>query len=281
MSTGVSSAFVTLFEAEVKQAYQAMSQLRECVRLRTNVEGSTVKFPKVGKGTATLRVPQTDVTPMNVAFSQVTATMQDWNAAEYSDIFNQAKINFEERQELVMACSNAIGRRLDQIVIDALAASGTSLTIADSIGGTNSNLNFTKLRTAHTYLNKKNVPSSDRYLVVHANNLSYMLSVTQATSADFNSVRALVNGEIDTFMGFKWIVLGDRDEGGLSISGTDRKNYAFHKSAVGLAEGIGMRTEINYIPEKTSWLVNTIMSAGAVAIDAEGIVELTCDETSL
>lgn len=281
MAVGVSSAFVTLFEAEVHQAYQATSVLRNCVRLRTGVEGSTVKFPKIGRGSATLRIPQTDVTPMNVTYSQVTATLQDWNAAEYTDIFNQAKINFEERQELVMASASAIGRRLDQIIIDALAASGTSLTIADSIGGTNSNLNMTKLRTAHTYLNKKNVPSSDRYLVTHANNLSYMLSLTSATSADFNSVRALVNGEIDTFMGFKWIVLGDRDEGGLSKSGDDRKNYAFHKSAVGLAEGIAMRTEINYVPEKTSWLVNTILSAGATAIDAEGIVELTCDETSL
>lgn len=278
MSTGVTSAFVTLFEAEVKQAYQATSVLRNCVRLRTNVEGSTVKFPKIGRGVATLRLPQTDVTPMNVAYSQVTATMQDWNAAEYSDIFQQAKINFEERQELVQVCSAAIGRRLDQLVIDALVASGTTNTVADTIGGTNSNLNVAKLRTASAQLNTANVPTGDRYLLCHANNLSGLLSETQATSADFNSVRALVMGEIDTFMGFKFIVIGDRSEGGLPASAGDRENYAFHKSAIGLAEGIGMRTEINYIPEKTSWLVNTIMSAGAVTIDAEGIVKITSDE---
>jgi hypothetical protein len=40
-----------------------------------------------------------------------------------------------------------------------------------------------------------------------------------------------------------------------------------------------MRTEINYIAEKTSWLVNEVFSAGAIAIDAEGIVQITCRET--
>ena len=49
MSTGLSTAFITLFEAEVKQAYQGESVLNNSVRMRTNVQGSTVKFPKIGK----------------------------------------------------------------------------------------------------------------------------------------------------------------------------------------------------------------------------------------
>jgi hypothetical protein len=48
---------------------------------------------------------------------------------------------------------------------------------------------------------------------------------------------------------------------------------AFHKDAIGYAEGMGPKTEINYVPEKTSFLVNAMFSAGAVAIDAEGIVQ--------
>ena len=68
MAVGVSNAFVQLFDAEVKQAYQAQRALAGVVRERTNVEGSQVKFPKIGKGTATIRVPQTDVTPLNVSY---------------------------------------------------------------------------------------------------------------------------------------------------------------------------------------------------------------------
>jgi hypothetical protein len=120
----------------------------------------------------------------------------------------------------------------------------------------------------------------DRYILIHAANLQNLLSETAVTSSDFNTVKALVQGELDTFLGFKFITIGDRSEGGLTGGGTgsDRKVWAWHKSAVGMAEGMGIRSEINYIPEKTSWLVASMLSAGAIAIDAGGIVEITCRE---
>lgn len=280
MAVSISNAFVTLFDTEVKQAYQADAVLRNTVRLRTGVQGSTHKFPKIGSGVAQVRVPQTDVTPLNVTYSQATATLGDWIAAEYSDIFNQAKVNFDERSELVQVVSKAIGRRADQLVLDALAASSTSLTVSNDIGATDSNLNVAKLREAQRLMNANNVPMEDRFIVIHASNLANLLSETAVTSSDFNTVKALVQGELDTFLGFKFITLGDRSEGGLTGggSGQDRVVYAYHKNAIGLAEGMGVRSEINYIPEKTSWLVSSMFSAGAVAIDAGGIVAITCRE---
>ena len=280
MSISLSNAFVTLFDAEVKQAYQGKAMLVPAVRQRRGVEGSTVKFPKVGRGVATVRVPQTDVTPLNVGFSTVTLTLADYNAAEYSDIFSQAKVNFDERQELVQVVAGAMGRRQDQMILDALSASSTSLTVANSIGGSTTNMNVAKLREAKRLLDKGNVPPDGRNIIIHANGLSNLLSETSVTSSDFNSVKALVQGDINTFLGFTFHVLGDRSEGGLPIDGSlDRTCYAFHKDAVGYGEGIAMRTEINYIAEKTSWLVNEVFSAGAVAIDDEGIVKITCRET--
>ncbi len=238
------------------------------------------KFPKIGKGSATIRVPQTDVSPLNVSYSQVTATMADWNAAEYSDIFHQQKVNFDERRELVQVVSNAIGRRMDQIILDALAASSTSLTVSNDIGAADSNLNVAKLRRAKKLLDANNVPMDGRCMIISASGLEGLLGETQTTSADFNSVRALVSGEIDTFLGFKFVTIGDRSEGGLPIDGSlDRTCYAFHRDAVGMGIGMGQRTEINYVPEKTSFLVNSMFSAGAVAIDDEGIVKITCRES--
>jgi hypothetical protein len=280
MAVSLSNAFVTLFDAEVKQAYQAAAVLVPAVRQRRGVEGSTVKFPKVGKGAATLRVSQTDVTPLNVGFSSVTCTLQDWNAAEYSDIFSQAKVNFDERSELVKVVASAMGRRQDQLILDALAGSGTSLTVSNDIGATDSNMNIAKLREAKRLMDKNNVPPDNRHIIIHANGLSNLLSESTVTSSDFNTVKALVQGELNTYMGFQFHVLGDRAEGGLAIDGSlDRVCFAFHRDALGYAEGIGMRTEINYIAEKTSWLVNEVFSAGAITIDAEGIVSLTCRET--
>jgi hypothetical protein len=275
MSIGLSPAYVTLFDAEVKQAYQGKAALVGATRQRRGVEGNLVKFPKAGKGVATLRVPQTDVVPLNTDFSQVTASMQDWNAAEYSDIFMQQKVNFEERSELVQVVANAIGRRQDQLILDALLAGKGS-----TVGHGSANLTVAKLRNAKKTLDTNNVPPEDRHMIIHANNLSSLLSETSVTSADFNTVRALVSGELDTFLGFKFHTIGDRTEGGLSINASShRKCLAFHKDAIGYGEGIGPKTEINYVAEKTSFLVNAMLSACSVAIDSEGIVEVEALES--
>jgi N4-gp56 family major capsid protein len=277
MAVGISNAFVQLFDAEVKQAYQASRALAGLTRERNNVEGNQVKFPKIGKGTATVRVPQTDVTPLNVTYSQVTATMSDYIAAEYSDIFSQQKVNFDERRELVAVVGAAIGRRMDQLVLDALNASGTSLTVATGVGGATTNLNIEKLIEAKKLLDANNVPSEGRAMIIHANSLAGLLGETQVTSADFASVKALVQGEIDTFLGFKFVTIGDRDEGGLPLPST-RTCFAFHRDAIGMGIGMNQKSEINYVPEKTSFLVSSMFSAGAVAIDDEGIVKISCTE---
>ena len=277
MAINVSTAFVDLFDSEVKQAYQAESVLRGTMRTRTGVAGNNVKFPTIGKGVATLRVPQTDVTPLNVTYGQVTATMEDYIAAEYSDIFQQSHINFDERSELVQVVSKSIARRMDQIMIDALnAATGTS-TVATTIGGAGTNMNIEKLRATAKAMNEKNVPSEGRNLLMHASQLDALLGETEITSQDFASVKALVQGEINTFMGFNILTMGDRDEGGIPKPST-RTCFAWHKDSMGYAESMAQKTEVNYVPEKTSFLVSSMFSAGSVAIDGEGIVKISCTE---
>jgi len=274
MSTSISTAFIAQFDAEVKQAYQGASKLMNTVRTKTGVVGSTHRFPKLGKGLAQPRIPQSDVVPMNVTHSNATATLTDWEAPEYSDIYDLQKINFDERKELVTTISSAIGRRADQIILDAADAGASSTQVDENVGGTNSGLNVAKLRRAKRLLDAASVPSSDRTFVINANGLEDLLGEEKSTSIDYASVKALVNGEVNTLLGFNFVMIEDRDEGGIALTGNLRKNFAYHKSAIGLAVGIDMRTEMNYIAEKTSWLTNGLYSAGAVGIDSEGIIEV-------
>lgn len=280
MSATLSTAFIAQFDAEVKQAYQGAAKLFGTVRTKTGVIGSTHRFPKLGKGLAQPRIPQTDVVPMNVQHSNATATLEDWNAPEYTDIFNQSKVNFDERKELKEAIASAMGRRMDQLLIDAADAGASATQVATSVGGADTGLNVDKLRRAKRLLDAAGVPANERTFVHSAIGLEQLLGETSATSADFNSVKALVNGEMNTFLGFTFVLIEDRDEGGLSVAAGDvRKNFAYHKAALGLAIGMDMKTEINYVPEKTSWLTNGTFSAGSVGIDDAGIIEVLTDET--
>ena len=277
MAQSITNAFVTLFDQEVKQAYQGEALLRGTMRTRTGVQGNTVKFPKIGKGVATVRVAQTDVTPLNVTYSNVQATMSDYIAAEYSDIFHQSHVNFDERRELVQVVSKAIARRMDQLCIDALNAASSPSTVATGIGGSTTNMNIAKLRAAAKAMNEKNVPAEGRHLLMHSSQLDALLSETEVTSSDFAVVKALVRGEVSSFMGFNIITMGDRDEGGVPKPST-RSCFAWHESSMGYAESMAQKSEVNYIPEKTSFLVSSMFSAGAIAIDDEGIVKISCTE---
>ena len=284
MATTISPAFITLFEAEVHQAYQATAQLRNVCRTRSGVEGSTVKFPKLAAGTASVRTPSTDVTPVSAVFSSVEASMTDYVAAEYSDVFNQAKVNFDERQELAQMVGAAIGRREDQIILDALTAATPAATIANTVvtsgSAAASSLNIGKVIEAKKTLDKNNVPTADRHLIIHANSLASLLGDERAISADFQSVQALSRGDVNSLLGFNVHMIGDRDEGGLAIDGSsDRTLFAFHKDSIGLGIGIPPKVEINYVPEKTSWLVTAMYSAGAISVDGNGQVDITCRES--
>jgi hypothetical protein len=280
MSTSLSAAAIASFDADVKHAYQdKKAKLRDKVRVKTGVVGSTHRFPKLGSGIATQRVPQTDVIPMNLAHTNATVTLEDWNAAEYTDVFNDAKVNFSERQELAMSIAAAIARREDQLIIDALEATATSLTVASSIGGANTDLNVAKLRRASRLLGDNQVGEDEEITYVGSYvGREALLGETETTSSDFNTIKALVNGDISSFMGMNFVWMASRAEGGLDLTGGDRSTFAFAKTSIGHAIGMDQRMEVNYIPTKTSWLANMLFSAGSIEIDAGGVVDITCDE---
>lgn len=281
MSKSLHVAAIASFDADVKHAFQDKAKLRDTVRVKTGVVGSTHRFPKMGAGMASKRVKQTDVVPMNLQHSNATAMLEDWNAAEYTDVFDEAKTNISERQELAASIAKAIGRREDQLIIDALEATATTLSVATSVGGADTDLNVDKLRRIGRLLGEGGVDEDEMVTFIGSYfGKEALLGQTEITSADYNSVRALTNGEVNHFlnMDFKWIA--SRAEGGLDKTGNDRSNFAYAKSAVGHAIGMDQRMEVNYIPTKTSWLANMMFSAGSVEIDAGGVVEVTTREAA-
>ena len=275
MSKNLTTSAVIEFDSEVKHAYQQSGKLRECVTTRTNVVGESYKFARMGKGLANQKATQADVTPMDIDHARQTATLANWNAPEYTDIFDAAEVNFDEKQELASSIGQALSRRLDQIIIDTMSGVTYSTTPANidqgyQIAAGGAQFTVAKVLEASKALTDRGVPEEDRYIAFTAEDRQNFLNETEVGSFDYNSVKALVNGQIDTFLGFKFKTIETRDEGGLPSN----KAFAWHKSAVGLAIGIDIKTEINYIAQKTSWLCNGMLKAGAVAREAAGLVEI-------
>jgi hypothetical protein len=76
-------------------------------------------------------------------------------------------------------------------------------------------------------------------------------------------------------MGFEFKIIGKRVEGGIAIKdGDDSYAYAYTKAAVGMAVGLDIRTSIDWVPERTSWLVNGILKAGSVVREPQAVARV-------
>ena len=277
MSKTLSSVAVQEFDSIVKHKYQGKGLLRPGVTVRNNVTGDQYKFRLMGKGMANQKSTADIVTPMDVDNQFKIATLSNWNAPEYTDIFDQQEVNFDEKSELAEVIAGALGRRMDQLIIDAMDAS-TPLTSAVAAGG--ANLTMSKVIDAKVALKGQGVGDRDLFAVIESGGLGGLLNEEKATSTDYQNVRALVNGEVNTLNGFTFVVLEDRDEGGLTEAANIVDSWFFARSSTGLAVGIDQRTSIDWIAERTSWLCNGMMKAGSVVRDEGGLVKVQYDKTA-
>ena len=277
MSKTLASVAVTEFDSMVKHAYQNSGLLKDAVTVRNNVVGDTYKFRNMGKGLANQKSTSDLVTPMDITHGFAVATLQNWNAPEYTDMFDAATVNFDEKQELASTIASSLGRRCDQLIIKAM---DDETTYAGTVAAGTSNLTVKKVIEAQVLLRAQGVPNANLYAAITAQGLGGLLNEEEITSVDYNNVKALVNGDVDTFGGFKFVVVEDRAEGGLTTAGDIVDSYFFSQDAVGLAIGIDIKTDVDWIADRTSWLCNGMLKAGAVSRDGLGIVKVQYDKTA-
>ena len=164
MSANLSSVASIEFDSMVKHAYAQKGLLKPAVTIRNNVVGDSYKFRNMGKGLANQKATSADVVPMGVTYDFAVATLANWNAPEYTDIFDQAEVNFDEKQELADTIAGALGRRSDQLVIDAMDAV-TPTTIAHGSAA----LTMAKVIEAQVALRGQGVPNSNLFAAVNRN----------------------------------------------------------------------------------------------------------------
>lgn len=283
-ASATTNAAINSYDTEVKLAYQAgASALRSRVRVKTGIKGYSHYFQKMGAGVAGQHTSHELITPADYAHTKVQCTLSNWRIGDYTDLFDEAETTIDERADLAKSNAYALGRAEDQLIIDALdAATSLAGTVDEDVGGTNSPINADKLRRAKRYLIQRQVAGGDHTLVINAIGMEGALAETEVTSSDYQTMKALVNGEMNgkqTF-GFHWVVLEDRAEGGLPLGSSNiRLCFAFDRNAVGLANGIEPTTRVDFIPERASWLSQGMLKAGSVVIDSLGVVEVQSYES--
>jgi len=281
MSVFLNNVAVTEYDEQVKESFQGMGMLRMCVTVRNNVTGEDYRFQQIGKGIAHKRTaPSSDSIPMNVDYSKVLVILEDWDADEYTDMFIQKEVNFDEVRELARVITKALGRRFDQTIIDAVNDARSALvSIGNIVLAGATGLTVAKLSDLGQLMDDLEIEMEGRYFVGSTVGKKQLLGDDKATSSDYTNVKALIRGEIDSFYGFKFIWFGKREEGGLHKTGDIRDCFAFHQSSIGTAIGIDPTTSVDWIPHKKSFLSAGQMKLGSIVRDLEGVFIVEIDET--
>lgn len=273
MANTISTAFIKQYDVDTHLAYQQEgSKFRNRVRLKEGVNASTVDFRKIGKGTATQKPQNGDIVAMNPAHSVVTATLEEWYAPEYVDKFDEQKLGpgSDERNVLVKTGVNALGRKVDSLIVTKM------LTSSNTISGYNTGvLTLDGILAAIEAFLGVDAFSQEGQIAMALGTKQWLkfLALPEVKNGDYNTDKGAFSsrspGASRLFMGIDFFHYS-----ALPTASSVTTNILFDKRAVGWAEGSNISTEMNYIPEKVSTLVNSMFSGGAALIDVEGVALL-------
>ncbi|MCK9326770.1 MAG: phage capsid protein [Bacteroidales bacterium] len=267
-------------------AQQKGSRLRNAVTVKSGVVGEETYMDQLTAFDAqarTSRLSQTN--PTLASYARRRIALEDYFIAKAIDKLDSVRTLADPTSAISQNGINGMGRQIDDLII--AAATGTAYT--GKVGGTSivlpsaqkvavgsSNLTLAKLLSAKEILDGNEVdPSDERYIIVSSGMLSSLLNTTEVKSADYNSVKVLVQGMIDTYLGFKFI-RSERLAGGA----TARKAIAFTKSGIGLAIGRDVTSRIDELPNQHyAKQLYFSMSMGASRLEEAKVVEIACNES--
>lgn len=297
MSFQITEAFTKQFASNLMlRAQQAGSRLRDTVITRTGT-GNEYFFDYVGTVEAQPINDRHGDSPLNsTPQNRRSVLLAGWDTGDLIDNIDKVQLLADPSSDFITTHGNAMARQMDRVIINAafatartgVAGAGTASFPAGNVVAVNSTkygtasgntgLTIGKLIEARNILIEAEGVADDEQLffVCTGKQISNLLATTEATSADYNNVQALVRGQIDTFMGFKFI----RSQLVTADGSGYRRCIAYAKSGIGLAIGKDITAEVSQRADKRfSWYAYFQMFIGATRLEEEKVVEVKCLES--
>ena len=290
MSSQITTSFVEQYSSNVAMLSQQMgSKLRSSVDVES-VTGKNAFFDQVGATAAQLRTSRHGDTPqIDTPHSRRRLSLADYEWADLVDDVDKVRMLVDPTSSYARAAAAAMNRAMDDVIITAFNASAsTGVAGGDSTAlpstqktatsDQSDGLTITKLLAAKKILDNNDVdPSLRRYIVCGPQQISDLLGTTQVTSSDYNSVRALATGAVNSFLGFEFI-MSTRLNMDSSYT-TDRLVFAYTEDALKLGIGKDISAKISERADKSySTQVYYAMSLGAVRMEEKKVVQIPCHE---
>lgn len=250
-------------------------------------EGERKRYDRVGSMNGQLRTDRKGATRITDA-----STDSRWAYRKSYDLANLLdKDDAKNLGQLVLPTSSfiqehaaAYNRSVDdtawQAALGAVMTGENGATPVDLPGSQqiahgSEELTIEKLLEAREILDNADADDdTPRVLVCTARQVTDLLKTTEVQSVDYNTVRALAAGQIDTFMGFKFVRIKR-----LPVASSIRTCVAWIKGAVRVVRGertsrITQRDDLSF-----STQIYSEWHLGATRVHDEAVVTIGCDES--
>jgi len=305
MSTEIPIAFVDQFKANILLlSQQKQSVLRSSCRMES-VVGDTMFVERMGPKDAQLRGARHGETPLSDAsHTRRKLTMADYVVpADLIDSDDRLKMLIDPQSVYVQNQVFSLNRVIDDVIITALGGpaygghtGATTINNYDAgecrlvgssgalvAAGSNHTdlvetaLTIAKLLTCKQLLDDAEIdPARQRYFLTNPYNINQLLNTTEVKSSDYNTVKALAQGQIDTFMGFKFIQSTRLPADGTDTGATNC--YAFAQDAIVLAIAQEPKVSVDRRADRlNSVQVFSELSIGATRVEGPAVVEINLD----
>lgn len=287
MSVEITTAFVEQYKANIQMlSQQKGSRLSGSVRTEM-VTGKSAYFEQIGAVSARVRPSRHADTPrMDTPHDRRKVSLTDYDWADLIDQEDKIRMLIDPTSSYAQSAAFAMGRAKDDVIISA--ALGTSQTgesggtavalpAAQKIAVASSGLTLDKLLSAKEILDGADVdPDIPRYIAVTAKQVTDLLNTTEVKNADFNTVKALAQGQVNSFMGFNFI----RTQRLTEDSSSNRQVIAWAQDGLCLAVGKDATAKISERPDKNhATQVFYSMCIGATRMEEKKVVEIACSES--
>lgn len=303
MSFTVTDAFVQQFSGNIRlNAQQGKSRLRGCVTEDT-ITGESAYLEQVAPTAARKRISRHEDSPiMNTQHLRRRVVPYTWEWGDLIDKADKVRLLIDPASAYVDSAGRALGRAIDDEILASIFGTafvghagatslawpngnsestpaqpaGTVVAVNDwtyGNGSGNVGLTISKLISAKVALDAAEGDDEERYIAIKAVQLGNLLATTEVTSSDYNSVKALVNGSIDTFMGFKFI----HSERLLLNASSQTRVPAWRKSGLGLGVASDISSRVAERSDKAfSWYAYASCDIGGSRLEEPKVVEIVC-----
>ena len=296
MSTQIDTALVQGYRSDLEiQFQQKGSRLRKTVRVESQ-NSEFEFFDRIGPTDAIEVLTRHSDTPLvDTPHSRRRNATRSFDWADMIDRTDKIRMLADPTSPYSVNALYALGRKMDDVIIEA--ATGTSYTgktgstavtfpnasevavnYVETGGAVNSNLTIGKLRRVKFLLDSEEAVEDGDIIwgIITAAQIQSLLRTTEVTSADYNTVKALVQGEIDTFMGITFV----RTER-LTVASSIRDCLFYPNSGILLGVADELMVDVGPRRDKrNSTQVYVSGSYGATRMWEPKVIRVKCDETT-